>query len=145
MLEIFGIPTSKDEDTKGIVCKLASLATMLDFSKDVTDVVHRTSSKPVAPITVLCYKNSDWNKVFEQRYKMKTLRSSQFSDDAVVEQHLESNGEEPTQKIYINESLTKENRELLKLAREAVKETKCKCKGYTVEGEVRVRKNDSND
>ena len=42
MLEISRIPTSKDEDTKGIVCKLASLAKMQDFSKDKIDVAQRT-------------------------------------------------------------------------------------------------------
>ena len=57
------------------------------------------------------------NNFYEQKYKLKTLRSNQFSDDtAEKEQHLESNDVEPTQRIYINESLTKENRELLKLA-----------------------------
>ena len=56
MLEISRIPTSKGEDTKGIVCKLASLAKMQDFSKDQIDVAHRTSSKSTAPIIVLFYK-----------------------------------------------------------------------------------------
>ena len=43
---------------------------------------------------------------------------------------------EPTQRIYMNESLTKENRELLKLAREEVKKLKHKYNGYTVNGKV---------
>ena len=46
MLEICGILTSKDEE--GIVCKLASLAKMQDFSKNQIDVAHKTSSKPSA-------------------------------------------------------------------------------------------------
>ena len=52
-----------------------------------------------------------------QKYELKTLRSNQFSDDAAEEEeHLKSNDVEPAQRICIKESLTKENRELLKLA-----------------------------
>ena len=80
MLEISGIPISKDEDTKGIVCKLASLAKMQDFSKDQIDVAHRTSPKSAAPIIVLFYKNSDRNNFYEKKCKLKTLKSNQFSD-----------------------------------------------------------------
>ena len=39
----------------------------------------------------------------------------------------------------MNESLTKENRELLKLAREEVKKLKNKYNGYTVNGKVRAK------
>ena len=135
MLEISRIPTSKDEDTKGIVCKLASLAKMQDFSKEKIDVAHRTSSKTTAPVTVIFYKKNGSNDF--------NLRSNKFSDGAVQEeQHLESNEVQPTERIYINESLTKENRELLKLAREEAKKFKYKYKGYTVKEEVRVRKNE---
>ena len=68
---------------------------------------------------VLFYKKNDSNNFHEQKYKVRTLRWNQFSDDlAEEEQRLESNDVEPTQRIYINESLTKQNRELLKLARE---------------------------
>ena len=73
---------------------------------------------------------------------MKTLRSNQFSDNV---EPWKSNDVEPTQRTYINESLTKENRELLKLAMEEAKKLKYKYKGYTVRGEVRVRKNESSD
>ena len=100
MLEISGIPASKDEDTKGIVCKLASLAKMQDFPIDQIDVAHRTSSKSTAPIIVLFYKKNDRNNFYKQKYKLKTLRSNQFSDDAAEEeQHQESNDVEPKQRI----------------------------------------------
>ena len=65
--------------------------------------------------------------LFEQKYKVKTLRSNQFSDDAAEEeQHLESYHVELTQRVYIKESLTKEDRERLKLAREEAKKLKYK-------------------
>ena len=100
MLEISRIPTSNNEDTKAIVCKLASLAKMQDFSKDQIDVAHRTSSKSTAPIIVLFYKKNDRNNFYKQKYKLKTLRSNQFSDDAAEEeQHQESNDVEPKQRI----------------------------------------------
>lgn len=49
MLEIFRIPTSKDEGTKGIVCKLASLVKMQDFSKDHIDVALHNIIKTYSP------------------------------------------------------------------------------------------------
>ena len=61
------------------------------------------------------------------------------------EQHLERNDVEHIQRIDINESLAKENRELLKLAREEAKKLKYKYKGYTVKGEVWVKKNESSN
>ena len=103
-------------------------------------------TEPTAPIIVVFYKKNDRSNFYEQKYKLKTLRSNQFSDDtAEEEQHLESNDVEPTQRIHINESLTKENRELLKLAREEAEKLKYKYKGYTVKGEIQVRKNESSD
>ena len=127
---------------KGLRRLFFSLAKMQDFSKDQIDVAHRTYD----PIIVVFYKKNDRSNFYEQKYKLKTLRSNQFSDDtAEKEQHLESNDVEPTQRIYINESLTKENRELLKLAREEAEKLKYKYKGYTVKGEVQVRKNESSD
>ena len=87
------------------------------------------------------YKKCDKNIFFEQKYKVKT-----FSDDAAEEeQHLESNDVESTQRIYINENLTKESRELLELAREEAKKLKYRYKGYTVKGEFRVSRNESSD
>ena len=147
ILEISGIPTLKDENSKGIVYKLASLSKMQDFSKDQVDVAHRTSSKSTAPIIVLFYKKNDRNHFYEQKYNLETLRSNQFSDDnaAEEEQHLERNDVEHIQRIDINESLAKENRELLKLAREKAKKLKYKYKGYTVKGEVWVKKNESSN
>ena len=71
MLEISGIPTSKDGDTKVIVCKLANLAMMQDFSKDKIDVGHRTSSNLIAPAVVLFYKKNDTNIFFNQEHKVK--------------------------------------------------------------------------
>ena len=105
---------------------------------------HHQNLQPT--IIVLLYKKNDKNNFYEQKYKVKTLRSNQFSGDAAEEeQHQEINDVEPTQRIYINESLTKENRELLQFAREEAKKLNYKHKRYTVKGEVRVRKNESSD
>ena len=76
MLEISGIPTSKDEDSKGIVCKLARLVKTQDFSMDQIDVVHRISSKPAAPIIVLFYKKNDRNNFYEQKGKRRRILST---------------------------------------------------------------------
>ena len=77
MLEISRIPTFKEKDTKGIVCKLASLAKIQDFSKDQIDVAHRKSSKFTVPFKVLFYKKNDRNNFYQQKYNLKTLRSNQ--------------------------------------------------------------------
>ena len=47
--------------------------------------------------------------------------------------------------IYVNESLTKQNRELLRKAKERAKEKQYLYKGYTVKGEVRVKKHEKGD
>ena len=78
---------------------------------------------------MLFYKKKDRNNFLEQKYKVKTLQINQFSDDAAEEeQHLESNDIEPTQRTYINVSLTKENKELFKLAKEEAKSTSTNAK-----------------
>ena len=47
--------------------------------------------------------------------------------------------------IYVNEGLTKQNRELLRKARETAKEKQYLYKGYTVNGEVRVKQHEKGD
>ena len=46
--------------------------------------------------------------------------------------------------VYVNESLTKQNRELLK-NQERAKEKQYLYKGYTVKGEVRVKQHEKGD
>ena len=119
---------------------------MQGFSKDQIDNAHRTSWRSTSKIIKFFYKKCDKNVFFGQKYKVKTLRSNQFSDDAAEEeQHLESYHVELTQRVYIKESLTKEDRERLKLAREEAKKLKYKYKDYTIKGEVQVNKNESSD
>ena len=47
--------------------------------------------------------------------------------------------------IYVNEGLTKQNRELLRKARQTAKEKQYLYKGYTVNGEVRVKQYEKGD
>ena len=47
--------------------------------------------------------------------------------------------------IFLNESLTPTNRRLLKEAKKASRQHNYKYKGYTVNGEVRVKQNDHDD
>ena len=47
--------------------------------------------------------------------------------------------------IYVNESLTKQNRELLRKAWERAKEKQYLYKGYTVKSEVRVKQHEKGD
>lgn len=115
MLKIFIIPTSKDEDTKVIVYKLASLAQ--DFSKGQIDVAHRISSKPSSQIIVFFHKKKDRKNFFKQRYKVKT-HSDQTN--SVMTQRKNITQKVVTQnlhKTYIHKNVTKEIEVYLSLLR----------------------------
>ena len=47
--------------------------------------------------------------------------------------------------IYVNQSLTKQNRDILRKIRERAKEKQYLYKGYTVKGEVRVKQHEKVD
>ena len=72
--------------------------------------------------------------------KFKNIKSS-----AIVNQSAGYQDKAPMQNIYINENLTKENRKLLKEAKREANKLKYRYPGYTVNGEIRVRKSANGD
>ena len=88
----------------------------------------------MASIIVLFYKKSDRQNFYFQKKKIskvhvKRVPMEEDNDGGIV------NGEPDAKScIYVNESLTKQNRELLRKARGRAKEKQYLYKGYTVKG-----------
>ena len=94
-------------------------------------------------------KKSDRTNFFKQRKKFHNLRAHHFQSSQLVEEEVtlpgidKERGEETSNNeslIFLNESLTPTNRRLLKEAKKASRQHNYKYKGYTVNGEVRVKK-----
>ena len=98
----------------------------------------------MASIIVLFYKKSDRQNFYFQKKKIskvhvKRVPMEEDNDGGIV------NGEPDAKScVYVNESLTKQNRELLK-NQERAKEKQYLYKGYTVKGEVRVKQHEKGD
>ena len=119
MTEIAGTPYHKEENCIQLICKLAELVKIINFNKNQIDLKQRTSTKTAAPIIILFNKKTDRISFYNQRKKIKKLRSGHFqigtdtgSDDE----------EERGNYIYMNESLTPTNKKLLKEARQSAKD-----------------------
>ena len=110
-------------------------------------MIHRTSKKSIAPIIVLFTRKTDRLNFFNQRHKVKGLINLHFSTQEEVEEGEDqevilNTNQTQGNYIYINESLTQENRRLLKETRIKSKDKKYKHKGYTYNGQVCTRKTD---
>ena len=112
----------KNENSGDIVCKVAELAKIDDFCRNQIDVAHRTSKNKMASIIVLFYKKSDKQNVYFQKNKiskvhLKRVSMEEDNDGGIV------NGEPDAKScIYVNESLTKQNRGLIRKTREKERE-----------------------
>ena len=114
-------------------------------------MLHRTSARENAPIIILFNKKGDRMSFFRQCHKLKGVTVSQFveayesDEDREVTLNHSTPKEQQQRYIYINDSLTQENRKLLKEARDKSRAKKYKYKGYTINGQVCVRKTDTSD
>ena len=118
---------------------------------DITqvDLAHRTYKRQNVPIIMLFNKKSDRTNFFKQRKKFHNLWAHQFQSSQLVDEEVSLPGFDKEQGeatgnneslIFLNESLTPTNRRLLKEAKKASRQHNYKYKGYTVNGEVRVKK-----
>ena len=119
MIEIAGTLYHKEENYIQLICKLAELVKIINFNKNQIDLKQRTSTKTAAPIIILFNKKTDRISFYNQRKKIKKLKSGHFqigtdtgSDDE----------EERGNYMYMNESLTPTNKKLLKKARQSAKD-----------------------
>ena len=129
MLEVNGIPQEKEEDLMEI---LKVLFDKLELSAlfNTIDVAHRLSDHPAASIIIKFVTRSARDQFFSAR---KNLENIKLKDIGFCNEEIHNNS------IFINESLTKQNKDLFKKLR-----TRCKEIGYsfwwTVNGTVFVRK-----
>ena len=121
------------------------------FKSDI-DFCHRLQAKKgkgeAKPTIIIRFKTMNSRMAFySQRQKLKgitaehlKLKEPVFPEDT-VEREVFVNGEKERKNyIYILESLTQTNGELLKDAKQIAKALNYQFFGYTVRGEVRVRK-----
>ena len=142
MLEISGIPFNKNENVSNIIQKIVMLTKITDFDITQVDVAHRQN----APIIMLFNKKSE-RKQFHS-LQAHQFQSSQLVDEVTLPGIDKERGEETSNNeslIFLNESLTPTNRRLLKEAKKASRQHNYKYKGYTVNREVRVKKNSHDD
>ena len=119
MLEIYGIPKTKNENTNKIAEQIANKL-KVDLNENDIDVSHRLSNAINAGIIV---KFTSWNKCEEILEKAKKAKLKCGMLDLGTEYIDEFENKENTQNkfIFVNESLTKTNKIKLSKTRELLK------------------------
>ena len=147
MLELYGIPAKREEDSLQIIEKVARLGKIEKFSPKQIEVAHRVSTKPNAVIIFKFHDRNCRDNSYKQRMKLKALHVKQITSDTneeSVNYPAENVQRRADSFINVNESLTPENKELMKKIREEAKQ-----KGYkyvwTHRGSIKVRKTDDSD
>ena len=72
-------------------------------------------------------------------------KDEEYADDEVSMPGIEENSKRKKNVLFLNESLTRTNRTLLKEAKIISKQLNYKCTGYTINGEVRVKRNENSE
>ena len=159
--------------TRDIIEKLASVCEIKNFKINQIDVCHRIGSNVFSPIIIKFYKKADRFNFFNQKKLLINLKLGDLGIEVSAEQiailkgtktpetvkygrggrrmnhsrpqstWFNKDGKLKLIKIYMQESLTEMNGELLKLAKDAARASNYKYIGYTIKGEVRVKLNDS--
>ena len=137
MLELSNIPVQdKNENSVNIACKVAELAKIDNFHRNQIDVAHRTSKNKMASIIVLFYKKSDRQNFYFQKKKISKVHVKRVSMEEDNDGGIVNGKPDAKSCIYVNESLTKQNRELPRKAREREGEReRAKEKQYLYKGE----------
>ncbi|XP_054270862.1 uncharacterized protein LOC128991735 [Macrosteles quadrilineatus] len=135
-LIIYGIPEDNDEKIMFVIRRLATALHFQDWSEKLVDAVHRmgkydpTNTSP-RPIIIRFVRRLDKDAFLNKRKERRNLKASDL-------------GFSSEDSIYVNESLTPENRDLLKKTRDAAK-----AKGYsqvwTANCSIFVRRNKDTD
>ena len=101
MLEIAGIPRTSEENTEQLVINLCSKLNLEVSPKDI-EAAHRTSTKESANIIVMFTNRKLRNLVLSKRSQLRKVTTH---DLGLITERSAS-------KIFINESLTRRNKEL---------------------------------
>lgn len=133
MLEIHGVPTRPDEETDDLVCKLVELVDPeLEISLADISISHRLPSREgrnAPPIIVKFCRRNVRDRLLSRK---REIRSKTAMDLGFTEEF----------DLYINESLTQKNRELLAKVKEFKRVNHFKF-AWTKNGKVLLRKDDN--
>ena len=125
------------------------VAEICNFDVSQIDIPHRVSEKGTAPVIVLFNRKTDRTNFYRHKNKLfkvqanhivKPNNDNHYSADSKVSL---PGLEQENSYIYMNESLTSLNWMLLRKARKESKRLKYEFPGYTVNGQVRVKKSKS--
>ena len=142
MLEIYGIPVTENENCVDIIDKLANLAKIEKFNRNMVEVAHRIGTKQLAAIIMMFKDRNDRDNFYAQKAKIRKLHVNQIlsQDEESIKKYPEENEKRnPDTFIFVNESLTPENKELMRETRNKAKEKSYKFV-WTHKGGIRVRK-----
>ena len=157
--------------TRDIVEKVAVASKMTNFNVNQIDVCHRLGKNIFSPIIIKFYKKADRFNFFNQKGLLKSLTLTNLNFKVSSEQvailnsaqsrnsspggrgggrqqggrsarWFDKDGKLKDRSIFLQESLTELNGELLKLAKDAAIAVGYKYTGYTVKGQVRVKLSD---
>ena len=157
-LEINGVPEKPNENTDDIVIAVAKKVGLAISSKDIS-VSHRVgrlqnnSSKRRHPTIIAKFSTRKTRDlVYDRRWKLTHKRKQQqeFQKDTddtnnpCTSQHAEINDTSTSTPIYINESLTKQNKNIFFLCRKFKKEHKWKY-AWTRNGVSYLKEDDDSD
>ena len=131
MVDICGIPRSADEDTDKIVLDIAAKINVEMVKTDIA-ISHRTKPTPDSPIIVKFVSRRVRDDFFQKRTQLKNKTIACI-------------GYNGNNKIYVNESLTSYNGELLKKARKSLKADNKFKHVWTKHGSVFARKSDNSE
>ncbi len=143
MAEPAGIPITENENSVEIVTKIAKLAKMTNYDEDQIDVAHClpiTDKNPNPALIIMFKDRSSRENFYEQKWKLKKLHVNQIIGD---EESYPTEGErrDPSTLIYLNESVTPQNKELLRHTRKEAKVLSYKYV-WTYKGTIKARKTD---
>ena len=128
MVDICGVPRSQGENTETIVTDVAKLIG-IDITENDIEACHRTSKEQNAPIIVKFLNRKKRNLFFSNRNQLKGKTTKDIGYDNT------------NNKIYVNESLTRQNGSIFKAARNKLGD-RYKYK-WTVNGVTMVREKEN--
>ena len=130
MIELTGIPSQNNENVMDYVAHLVELANISNYHPSPVDIAHWTSTKPGSPIIILFVRKRDRLYFFIQKSKIKDITGFQFQDlgnkninsaISVNENSGVNDYSHSPSYVFLNKSLTAENRRLIKEARTEAK------------------------
>ena len=121
MCKISGVPVQKDENSVDIVHKIARIAKIGNFDQKSVYLAHRITTKPDSPIIILFKTRDARENIYAQRRKFGCLYVEQIIGKSETFPDLSAKRSSNT-RVFLNESLTPENKMLMKVARQKVPE-----------------------